>query len=125
MVKRITKQPVPQQQENNCTEEPFNQDEPTQLKRSGKAAEPDDIYRTAEEFWTRNPWMVTQVLKWMYETDADTKVLTQIPNNSHNETGETTQWSKNYRPVALLCHTYKIYERLILNRITAEIDKKN
>lgn len=30
---------------------------------------------------------------------------------------------KNYRPIALLCHTYKLYKRFILNRIMLEIDK--
>lgn len=31
---------------------------------------------------------------------------------------------KNYRPVSLLCHTYKIYERLLLNRLISVVDKK-
>ena len=25
---------------------------------------------------------------------------------------------KSYRPISLLCHTYKLYERMILNRVT-------
>ena len=30
---------------------------------------------------------------------------------------------KSYRPISLLCHTYKLYERLILNRIAPTIEQ--
>ena len=32
--------------------------------------------------------------------------------------------AKNFRPVSLLCHTYKLFERLILNRIAEHVDAK-
>ena len=31
--------------------------------------------------------------------------------------------SKSYRPISLLCHMYKLYERLILNRIAPSVDR--
>ena len=31
--------------------------------------------------------------------------------------GEDSEIPNSYRPIALLCHTYELYERLILNRI--------
>ena len=30
---------------------------------------------------------------------------------------------KSYRPISLLCHMYKLYERLILNRIAPSVDR--
>ena len=31
---------------------------------------------------------------------------------------------KSYRPISLLCHSYKLYERLILNRIAPTIEQQ-
>jgi len=31
---------------------------------------------------------------------------------------------KNYRPIFLLCHTFKLYERMIMNRIKSQIERK-
>ena len=37
--------------------------------------------------------------------------------------GKDSAMPKNYRLISLLCHTYKLYERLILNRIVSTIEK--
>ena len=37
--------------------------------------------------------------------------------------GKDSATPNNYRPISLLCHTYKLYERLILNRIAPTIEK--
>ena len=36
--------------------------------------------------------------------------------------GKDSAISKSYRPISLLCHTYKLYKQLILNRIVPTID---
>lgn len=38
--------------------------------------------------------------------------------------GKDLQDPKNYRPISLLCHTYKMFERLIQNRVTPRIEPK-
>ena len=37
--------------------------------------------------------------------------------------GKDSAIPKSYRPISLLCHTYKLYERLILNRIAPTIEQ--
>ena len=37
--------------------------------------------------------------------------------------GKDSSIPKNYRPISLLCHTYKLYERMILNRISPAIEQ--
>ena len=37
--------------------------------------------------------------------------------------GKDSSIPKSYRPISLLCHTYKLYERMILNRIAPTIEQ--
>ena len=37
--------------------------------------------------------------------------------------GKDSVIPKSYRPISLLCHTYKLYERMILNRISPTIEQ--
>ena len=37
--------------------------------------------------------------------------------------GKDSAILKNYRPISLLCHTYKLYERLILNRVSPLLEQ--
>ena len=36
--------------------------------------------------------------------------------------GKDSRIPKNYRPISLLCHTYKLYGQMILNRITPVVE---
>jgi len=119
---------VTQPQENNYMEKPFIRDKLTnEIKKikSGKAAGPNDI-RTEQ---LKN--FITATLEWLLRFHNECTKQIQIPKTWHKsqiiailKPRKSPNKAKNYRTVALLCHTYKVYERLILNRITAEIDKK-
>ena len=37
--------------------------------------------------------------------------------------GKDSSIAKNYRPISLLCHTYRLYERMILNRVAPAIEQ--
>ena len=37
--------------------------------------------------------------------------------------GKDSAIPKNYRPISLLCHTFKLYERLILNRVSPLLEQ--
>ena len=37
--------------------------------------------------------------------------------------GKDSAIPKSYRPISLLCHTYKLYERIILNRVAPTIEQ--
>ena len=39
------------------------------------------------------------------------------------KTGKESAKPKSYRPISLLCHMFKLYERLILNRIAPSVDR--
>ena len=38
--------------------------------------------------------------------------------------GKDSVIPKNYRPISLFCHTYKLYERMILNRIAPGVEQR-
>jgi len=43
---------------------------------------------------------------------------------AHPKPGKDLSNPKNYRPISLQCHTYKLYEKMILNRIKTQIDQQ-
>ena len=40
------------------------------------------------------------------------------------KSGKDSAIPKNYRPISLICHTYKLYEPMILNRIASVIEQR-
>ena len=40
------------------------------------------------------------------------------------KSGKDSAIPKNYRPISFLCHTYKLYERIILNRIAPLVEQR-
>ena len=85
--------------------------------KNNKAAGRDDIL--VEQLKHLGPkahkWLLTMLDMCFMEN----KILTMtIQHYRHIETREGL-----YRPISLLCHTYKLYERMILSRIAPVIDQ--
>ncbi|KAL1448195.1 hypothetical protein WDU94_012261, partial [Cyamophila willieti] len=121
---KIKRQP---EQENNFLEDAFNVDELNKaidMMKNNKAAGLDDIRteqlknfgRTARE------WLVHLMNNCLHNMEIPklwrkTRVVALL------KPGKDPQEAKSYRPISLLCHLYKILERMILNRIADPVDQ--
>jgi len=82
--------------------------------------------------------VVYQFLFWFYPSllqppgrcsegsTAISQTLTKSPKSGGNllKPGKLPDDPKNFQPISFLCHTYKWYEKLILNRLKTYIDNK-
>ena len=62
--------------------------------------------------------MLHSMLHVCFTREPHPQSMEAIENHCNSETGKDSAKLKSYRPISLLCHMYKLYERLILNRIT-------
>ena len=67
-------------------------------------------------------WLLTMLNKCFMENKIPTlwrksKIIAILKH------GKDSAIPTSYRPISLLCHTYKLYERIILNRIAPTIEK--
>lgn len=95
-----------------------------QLK-TNKAAGLDDIRNEQIKYFGN------ETMKWLlkfYNNCISKLKIPKIWRKSHVvallKPGKEPDNSKNYRPISLLCHLYKLLERLILNRIASFVDEK-
>ncbi|KAJ8392652.1 hypothetical protein AAFF_G00073260 [Aldrovandia affinis] len=90
-----------------------------------KAAGPDDILT---EMITHLGPVTKQSLVNMYNTCLQTQRIPPIWRKAIIiallKPGKDPNLSKSYRPISLLCITYKLFERLLLSRLSPQIDAK-
>ena len=65
---------------------------------------------------------------WKKRACRGPATITRLPSLQSNiiailKPGKHSSIPKNYRPISLLCHTYKLYERMILNKIAPAIEQ--
>ena len=92
--------------------------------KNNKAAGRDDIL--VEQLKHLGPkghkWLLRMLNICFMENKIPT-VWRQSKNVAILNPGKDSSIPKNYRPISLLCHTYKLYERMILNRIAPAIEQ--
>ena len=67
--------------------------------------------------------MATLNAKRMLHREPHPQSMEEIEIIAMLKPGKDSAIPKSYRPLSLLCHMYKLYERLILNRIAPSVDQ--
>ena len=92
--------------------------------KCNKAAGTDDAL--VEQLKNLGPrahmWLQTILKKCLTENKIP-KLWRQSKIIAILKPGEYSSIPKSYRPISLLCHTYKLYERMILNRVTPLLEQ--
>jgi hypothetical protein len=92
--------------------------------KNNKAAGRDDVL--VEQLKNLGPIAHKWLLEMLNNCFMDNKIPTiwrQSKIIAILKPGKNSAIPKSYRPISLLCHTYKLYERLILNRIAPTIEQ--
>ena len=92
--------------------------------KNNKAAGLDDIL--CEQIKQLRPGALNWLLKMFNEclgTNNIPKLWRKSKVIALLKPGKDAASPKSYRPISLLCHTYKLFERLILNRIAPFVDE--
>eukprot|EP00057_Strongylocentrotus_purpuratus_P019440 XP_011673914.1 PREDICTED: uncharacterized protein LOC105442933 [Strongylocentrotus purpuratus] len=92
--------------------------------KNNKAAELDDIL--CKQIKQLRPGALNWLLKMFNEclgTNNIPKLWRKSKVIALLKPGKGAASPKSYRPISLLCHTYKLFERLILNRIAPFVDE--
>ena len=92
--------------------------------KNNKAAGRDDILvEQLKHIGTKaHKWLLT-MLNICYMENRIPTIWRQYKIIAILKPGKDSSIPKNYRPISLLCHTYKLYERMILNRIAPAIEQ--
>ena len=106
---------------------PFSEEEYMKgvaILKNNKASGRDDVL--VEQLNNIGPkahiWLLTMLNKCFMENMIPT-LWRQSKIIAILKSGKDSAIPKSYRPISLLCHTYKLYKRMILNRIAPTIEQ--
>ena len=91
--------------------------------KNGKAPGLDDI-QTELIKQTQGTRLATSLFNNCTETKEIPKLCRQAKVVALLKPGKDPSVAKSFQPITLLCHTYKLFEQLILNRIAEHVDAK-
>ena len=91
--------------------------------KNNKAADIDDIRVEQLKHLGHRPhrWLHS-MLNTSFTENKIPKVWRQSRSIVILKPGKDALNTKSYRPISLLCHTYKLYERVIVNRIIPTVE---
>ena len=92
--------------------------------KNKKAAGIDDVLvEQLKNIGPRTHRLINSMLNVCSTENRIPKVWRQAKIIAILKPGKDSAILKSYRPISLLCHMYKLYERFILNRIAPEVDR--
>ena len=108
--------------------QPFNEEEYKKgisALKNNNAADRDDVLVEQLKYLGQkaNEWLHT-MLNVCFTGNKIPKIWRQSKIIAILKSGKDSAIPKNYRPISLLCHTYKLYERMILNRIAPVVEQR-
>ena len=118
---------IPETEAGTSMVSPFSEDEYRKgvaTLKNNKAAGRDDVL--VEQLKNLGPNAHNWLRAMLNNCFIDNKIPTiwrQSKIIAILKPGKDSAIPKSYRPISLLCHTYKLYERLILNRIASTIEQ--
>ena len=93
--------------------------------KNGKAPGLDDIQtELIKQFGPKASDWLLRFFNNCTETKNIPKIWRQAKGVALLKPGQDSSVANCLRPISLLCHTYKLFERLILNRIAEHVDAK-
>ena len=93
--------------------------------KNGKAPGLDDIQtELIKQFGPKARDWLLRFFNNCTESKKIPKIWRQAKVVALLKPGKDPSVAKSFRPISLLCHTYKLFERLILNRIAEHVDAK-
>ena len=92
------------------------------LKNNKEAGIDDILVEQLKHLGPRAHRWLHSMLNTCFNENKIHKVWKQSGIIATLKLGKDALIPKNYRPISLLCHTYKLYEPLILNRITPTVE---
>ena len=93
--------------------------------KNGKAPGLDDIQtELIKQFGPKARDWLLRFFNNCTETKKIPKIWRQAKVVALLKPGKDQSVAKSFRPISLLCHTYKLFKRLILNRIAEHMDAK-
>ena len=94
------------------------------LKNNNTAGLDDMLCEQIKHFGPATLQWLLKMMNNILETQKFPKIWRKSKVIAILKPGKDSAQPKSYRPISLLCHTYKLFERMMLNRLNLHIDQE-